>query len=411
LFFFWSLSSLPVFFLVGIWGGTKKEQAAFRVLVTNTLGNTLLFAAFVLIYYAKDPHTFLIRELITSGGIPQKLISVAGVDVGISEVAFLFVCLGLALRAPVWPLHGWFSQLAHEAPPSVFVAVSAVSVPVAVMIFARLSNLLFPQIMSAGAAWVLGAGVLNLLVGSVAILSQRRLSALVAHLSLAHLGLALVGLGSQNASAMVGVIYHQLGFGLALAAFGLLLGGLSLRAGILDLSGSSEGLAERAPTAAAITGLAMGCFIGVPGLSGFVGQSLIVMGGYASHPAVLFIVGCTTLLIAYSLFGMFRQLFLGGADRSEGSDTRGGELPPRERLFLIPLVALIVLLGFYPKPFIDWVRPTAFALVSGQGVQQGSEENLTPSQAEPADSGLATPPTTKPSPSPLAPAPAEKKGT
>jgi NADH-quinone oxidoreductase subunit M len=294
--------------------------------------------------------------------MPETTVSVAGLEVSTPALAFFLVCAGLALRAPVWPVHGWFSRLADEAPASVFVAVSAATVPVAVMTFCRVSNVLFPSVMDAGSGWILGAGMLNLFVGSVSIIAQRRLAGMVAYLCVVQLGLCLVGLGSQDASAMAGVIFHQLGGGLALAAIGLLMGGLATRAGVLELSPSSGGLARTAPAAAAVMGLAIGAFVGVPGMSGFVGQSLIAMGGYSRNALVLLAVGASSLLVAYSLFGAFRRLFLGEPEAAQAKGA--GELTNSERIFLIPLVGLIVLLGFFPKPFLDWVRPTAAALVA-----------------------------------------------
>jgi NADH-quinone oxidoreductase subunit M len=222
------------------------------------------------------------------------------------------------------------------------------------------------------------AGVLNLIVGSISILSQRRLTGFLSQLVLIHLGLSLLGLGSQNASALTGVIYHQLGIGLAVAAMGLLFGGISSRTGIQEV-GAGGGLVDRAPAAAAVMALAIGGFLGVPGLGGFVGQSLIVMGSFTAHPTALLGVGAGFLLITYSLFGVFRQLFLGASDR--GQERRSGaeaELTSRERGFMIPLVVLMMAIGFYPKPFLDWVRPTALHLISGQGAVSAEPAPVAP---------------------------------
>lgn len=388
LFFFWGLTAVPVFFLVGIWGGEKKEQAAFRSLVTSSIGNSLLFAAFILIYYAKDPHSFLIRDLVSSGGVPGKEIVLAGISVSVSHLAFLFVCLGLALRAPVWPFHGWFAEFANEAPASVFVAVAGVVVPSAVMIFARVSHLLFQDVLDSVSSWVVLAGVVNLFVGSVTILSQTRLSGLLSRLVLVHLGLSLIGLGSQDPSALVGVIYHQLAIGLAVTSMGLLFGALAERTGLHEV-GAAGGLVERAPGAAAVMALALGGFLGLPGLGGFVGQSLIVMGSFTTHPVSLFGVGAGFMLVTYSLFGVFKQIFLGPDRGFERKSSTEAELTARERGFLVPLLVLLVLIGFYPKPFLDWVRPAAVALIAGK------------SEVKPAPAAAAVP-----APSPSA-APAE----
>jgi len=363
LFFFWSLSAIPVFFMVGIWGGPSKEQAAFRGLVANSIGNSLFFAACILIYYANDPHTFLIREIVAAGGVPAKLISVAGIQTTVSGLAFLLVCAGLALRAPVWPLHGWFWQISSQAPASVFVCVAGIMVPAAGLVFVRLSHQLFPAVLSASAPWIAGAGVVSLLVGSVTILAQRRLSSVVAHLVLIQVGLGLLGMGSGNASALVGAIFQQLGAGLAVAAMGLLFGSLAQHWGVVEAPETSGGLVERAPLFAGVMALSVGAFLGVPGLSGFVGQSLVVLGAFASRPITLLLVGVSFLLVTFSLFGVFERVFLGRLGEAAKVSPRESELPARERLLLMPLVLAMLLLGFYPKPFLDRIRPEAGNLI------------------------------------------------
>lgn len=387
LFFFWSLSSLPVFFLVGVWGGPNKERAAFRGLVTSSLGNSMVFAAFILIYYSRDPHTFLIRDLLAATG--SKTISIAGASMTSQTAAFALVCLGMALRAPVWPLNGWFWHAAREAPPAVFVGLAGVSVPCAVVIFARLSHQLFPAVFESAAPWISATGMICLLVGAVAILSQARLSSLLAHLVVIHLGLSLLGLGSRNPDALVGVVFHQVGIGVAVAALGLLFGSLAQRWKIEEASKDDGGLMDRAPSAAAIMALSIGAFVGIPGLSGFVGESLIVMGSFVVRPATLLVVGLSLLLVTYSLFGVFRRVFL-GPPADEAFDE--ANLPARERGQLVPLVLVMLLLGFYPRPILDLIRPAAAQLLG---------TSTTPAEAgAPAEPSR---PEASPSPSPSAP--------
>lgn len=361
LFFFWSLSSLPVFFLVGVWGGPDKERAAFRGLVASSIGNSLIFAAFILVYYSRDPHTFLIRDLMAGAGVGARAISIAGIETTAQSASFLLVCLGMALRAPIWPINGWFWHAAREAPPAVFVGVAGVTVPCAVVIFARLSHQLFPSVFEAASPWIVGVGATCLLVGAVAILSQKRLSLVLAHLVVVHLGLSLLGLGSRNADALVGVIFHQIGIGLAVAALGLLFGSLTRHWRIEEVSSEGVGLIDRAPRAAAVMALSIGAFVGLPGLSGFVGQSLVVMGSFVSRPATLPAVGAGLLLVIYSLFGVFRKVFLGQATAAGDEQA----FPARERVQLLPLVLLMLLLGFYPRPILDLIRPAAARLVAG----------------------------------------------
>ncbi|NDD93465.1 hypothetical protein EBZ37_15465, partial [bacterium] len=238
LFFFWSISSIPIFFLVGIWGGENKEAAAFRALVTSVLGNALLFGAFVLIYYSKEPHTFLIRELLQSP-VPEKLIRVAGLELPVSKVAFVFVFLATALRAPVWPVHGWFTRLMVEAPASVVVAVAAAVVPSAVLIFARLGHELFPGVLVSSANWILAAGLINMLAGTFVVSAEKRLSSILSWIVVVQVGFSLIAIGSKNSSSMVGLVYQQLSLALAVAGLGLVFGAIGSRG--FSLEGKSGG--------------------------------------------------------------------------------------------------------------------------------------------------------------------------
>jgi NADH-quinone oxidoreductase subunit M len=399
LFFFWALSSIPVFFLVGIWGGPGKEEAAFRALVTSAVGNALLFGALVLIYYSKEPHTFLIRDLV-QGGTPWREITVSGVQLSVSSVAFLFICLGLALRAPVWPLHGWFTRLADEAPSSVSVAVAGAVVPCALQIFGKLTHLLFPSTFSAAANWIAAAGLINLLVGALAANAQRRLSSLISCLVLVQVGISLIALGSEHSSAMVGMTYHQLSSALAIAGLGLLFGALATKGRHPDLQESSggAGLVLEAPVAGIVMALSIATLVGVPGLSGFVGQGLVLMGSYSSSPWIILPAGVSLLLLTTCLFGAYRVLFLGGTSGERVSERRDDELTLREKSYLLPLVGLMVVFGLYPKPVLDIVRPTAEQLLSK--TSNASEPAVPQGVAEEDAPGTAPTslPTTGPSP-------------
>ena len=127
-FFFWAMSSLPFYFLIGIWGGEGRERAASHSMIATSIGNALLFAALIVVYYSADPHTFLLHDL-AGGKLAAKTLSVAGFEFPVAPVAFGLVSLGLAFRTPIWPFHGWFTHVAKEAPATVFVALCAVSIP------------------------------------------------------------------------------------------------------------------------------------------------------------------------------------------------------------------------------------------------------------------------------------------
>ncbi|HLE00145.1 MAG TPA: NADH-quinone oxidoreductase subunit M [Bdellovibrionota bacterium] len=366
LFFFWALSALPFYFLIGIWGGPGREGAAFRSVVAASIGNALLFAALILVYYSVDPHSFSLREL-ANAKLTGKNFEILGHEFSLSVVAFSLIAIGLAFRAAIWPLHSWFTHAAREAPPSVFVALSAVTVPVAIYIFMRLSYTLFPESLLAAGNIIVAVGAINLFVGGVSSVAQRDLRLLLAFLCVGEVGFVLLGVGSLNSAGVVGAVYEQLVLGLGLAGFGLFSGLLNDRAGhsvFMREDGGPRplgGIATRAPTMAVISGIFVASLLGFPGLGGFVGHSLLLIGGYPGHPLAVILALCAVLLATYYLFVMYRLIFLGDSSVEMGVF---GDLTLREQAYLLPLVSGLLFCGMYPKPLLELVRPTVLTLLS-----------------------------------------------
>lgn len=368
-FFFWSLTAFPFYFLIGIWGTQNRESAAFRSMVAAALGNALIFAALILIYYSIDPHTFSLREL-AGGKLNGKVFEFLGYDVSVSIVAFILISVGLAFRAPIWPLHGWFTQVAQDAPLSVVVALSAVTVPVAAYIFERLTYTLFPETLLRFAPGIVIVGTANLLIGALCAVAQRNLRLLLAFFCLSQIGTVLLGVGSLSSPGSVGAVYQKLVLGLGIAGFGLFANLLSERSGNTSFRDSEGkrtfgGIAMQAPAVAVVAGVVVASLLGIPGFGGFVGSSLIVIGAFSSYPAAVLLTGLSVLLAAYCLFTMYRYVFLGSAELAEvSSSSPFPDLTVREKLYLLPLVASLLFFGLYPKPLIELIRPTVITLLS-----------------------------------------------
>lgn len=391
-FFFWSLSVIPLYFLIGIWGGKGRESAAFRSLVSSAISGALLFGALLLIYYSVDPHSFSLAEL-AGGKLAGKSFIFLGAEFSVPIVAFALISAGLAMRAPVWPFHGWFTHLSQEAPLSVVVAVSAVSLPVATYLFERLAYTLFPETLERFSSAIVVVGSINLLMGSACAVAQRDLRSLLAFICLGQVGMVLLGIASLSSAGFVGAIYQQLVLGLGVAGFGLFANLLSERSGssrfLLDNGERAlGGIATQAPAVAVVAGVVVASLLGFPGMGGFVGHSLVVIGSFSAHPLAVLVAGASILLAAYYLFTMYRYVFLGApaaipvpapapahagmpaypgsarAGQKEGFAGGFGDLTLRERFYMIPLVASLLLFGLYPRPLIELVRPTVASLLS-----------------------------------------------
>jgi NADH-quinone oxidoreductase subunit M len=363
-FFFFAMSSLPFYFLIGIWGGQNRERAASHTIVASSIGNAFIFAALILVYYSVDPHSFSLHELAGSK-LSAKMFDLGGIEFSVGPVAFMLIGIGLALRTPIWPFHGWFIEVAKEAPASVFVALCAVSVPVATYIFVKLCYTLFPETLGEYVRWIQVVGLVNLLVCGISAVAQKDLRRLMAFLCLSEVGLIFLGVGSLSSIGIVGASYQQLVLGLGLAGFGLFTGIIENRVGhdrFADAEGKRVlgGLVSQAPTISLLSGVLMASLLGFPGLGGFVGHAMIVIGSYAIHPVVVILVGVAMLLGVYYLFNMYKLIFLGTAE----TNTVFADLNLRERAYLAPLILGLLLFGLYPKPFIEMVRPTVLTLLS-----------------------------------------------
>jgi NADH-quinone oxidoreductase subunit M len=390
MFFFWSLSALPIYFLIGIWGGENREKAAFRTVVSSSIGNALLFAAMVMIYYSVEPHTFSLREL-SGGKLDGEVLETFGVSISLSKAAFFFIALGLAFRAPVWPLHGWFTQAAEQAPPSVLAVMAATVVPVATGIFLRLCYSLFPSTSSELSDGIVFAGALSLVVGGLCALAQRGLRQLMAFLTLSEVGLILMGIGSLTSAGVVGAVYHQLVLGIALAGFGLFIGVMVDRTGELDFKGpdgsrTMGGLSLQTPALAVIAAVIVASLLGIPGLGGFVGHSLLLVGSYELHPLAVLLAGSALLLATHYLFTMYRFVFF-GAPHAVGVDASG--LSKREQGTLLPVVFLLVFFGVYPKPLIELIRPSSSVLLGFIHGTSDAENGATKSVESPESASTA----------------------
>jgi NADH-quinone oxidoreductase subunit M len=366
LFFFWSMSAFPFYFLIGIWGGNERESAAFRSFVTASLGNALFFGALLLVYYSNEPHSFSLSE-ISKAGLNEVGFDILGKRVPTSDLAFSLAAVGLMLRTPIWPFHGWFTRVSVQAPAAVLVAMMIVAIPVATSIFIRLSMVLFSETFSAATPWVVGVGVVNLVIGGLCAVSQRALRPLLAYVAMGELGVLLMGVGSSSSAGMVGAVYQQLVLGLAFAGMGLLIGVIVERTRVetFDRTGQNDpaslgGVAQTAPIAALVAAVATASILGIPGLGGFVSHSLLMIGGYAVHPSAVLAAAGALLLSSYTLLRMYRNVFLGQATAATATFA---DLLPRERLLLLPLVIALVFFGLYPKPMVDLIRPTILEML------------------------------------------------
>ena len=365
IFFFWALSTLPFYFLITMWGDDDRENAAFRYLMTACTGNALFFLALILVYYAVEPHSFSIADLI-GGKVESAVIQIGQKTFRVSILAFLLMALGFAFRIPVFPFHGWFTSVICQAPASVCVALGGVFVPVAFYVFTRLAFSLFPDELFRFSDVILIFGGVNVVFGALSSLAQRELRMFFSFVCVVQLGLVLMGLGSLDSAGVMGAVYQQLVLGLGLTGFGLFSGFIRERVGhsrfIVEGKAEMGGLVSSAPVLAVLTGIIAVSLLGFPGSGGFIGQSLIMMGGYAVRPWSLAVIAFGMVMLAYGIFSVYRKVFLGKAGQETTESV--GDLAFGERMSLTAIVGVLLYLGLYPRPFLELVKPSVLTLLS-----------------------------------------------
>jgi len=271
--------------------------------------------------------------------------------------------IGLSLRVPIWPIHGWFKEMAEEACPSVFAAFAGGVIPVALYIFTRASYSLFSDPLKNYSFLIIGIGLINLMMGGLCAFAQGSLNRMLAFVCLGEVGLVLMGLGSLSLAGVIGGIYQQFVLGLAVAGFGLFSGVIvDRRKQGVFLNEKGEkllgGILAQAPALSMVAGIVVASLLGFPGFGGFVSHSLVMVGSYAAHPFSILVAGSSFLLASYYLLMMYRFVFLGQSHFESFED-----LNFREKSYFFPIVLSLLFCGFYPKPLLDFIRPTVLMLL------------------------------------------------
>ncbi len=356
---FFEFTLLPLFFLVGVWGGPKRREAAVKFFLYTFAGSVITLTGIVLLVI----HLFGRNTLAYPFSIPaiaQSLVEVplpTSLQIGI----FLAMSLGFAIKVPLFPFHTWL-PLAHvEAPTAGSVLLAGVLLKLGAYGFLRFCLPLLPEACLAVGLPLIGVlAVIGILYGALCAYAQTDLKKLVAYSSIAHLGFCMLGMFALNAEGMMGSFLQMINHGLSTGALFLLVGMVYERYHTREI-GNFGGLASRLPlisTAMVFTCLAS---IGLPGLNGFVGEFLSLLGMYRVSPALACVGTLGVILAAIYLLTMLQKAFFGPV----GAFPLSHPVPDmvgREAWSLLPLLVLCLAIGVYPKPLIDTVKPDIDAI-------------------------------------------------
>ena len=353
-FVFFEVVLVPMYFLIGGWGHGNKTYAATKFFIYTMFGSALLLVATItLAFLAKNnigSLTFDVRELAN-----------AGLGVNTSRWLFLAFALAFAIKVPLFPLHTWLPDAHTEAPTAGSVILAGVMLKMGTYGLIRFGLYLFPEASSWFGPVMLTLGTIGIIYGALTAVVQKDLKRLVAYSSVAHLGFIVIGTYSMTNQGISGGVLQMINHGVSTGALFLLVGWIYERRHTREIS-QLKGLQKLAPVMAGVFTIVMLSSIGVPGLNGFAGEFMILTGTFLTARWWAVVAAVGVILAALYLLWAYQRTFHGEPD--EENRAHMWDLTLRERIAIAPLVILIVVMGVYPKPFLDRIDPSVKSLIA-----------------------------------------------
>jgi len=346
---FWEAMLIPMYLLIGMWGGPRRIYAAVKFILFTLVGSFLMLVAILALY-------FLHGRLTGSYTFDLAALEQISIPLGAQTWLFLAFTLAFAIKVPLWPLHTWLPDAHVEAPTLGSVILAGVLLKMGTYGLLRFSLPLFPVAATIAVPWMATLAIIGILYGGLMAWVQRDVKSLVAYSSVAHLGFVVLGIFTFRTGALSGSILQMVNHGLSTGALFLLVGFIYQRRHTRDL-GDFGGLAKVMPVYAAILLVVALSSAGLPGLNGFVGEFLILLGAFQVSPWLGAGAVGGIIIAALYLLRMLRGVLFGPLDKDENRKLM--DLDLRETLSMVPLVAFIVLIGVYPKPFLRPLEPVA----------------------------------------------------
>jgi NADH-quinone oxidoreductase subunit M len=343
---FWEFTLIPMYFLIGVWGGKNRIYAAVKFFLFTMAGSVLMLLA--ILYLGLQAGSFSQPELVANRSL----------FAGAQMLLFLAFGIAFAIKVPVFPLHTWLPDAHVEAPTAGSVILAGVLLKMGAYGFLRFNLPLFPQASIQAAPIVAILAIIGILYGGAVAFAQKDIKKLVAYSSVAHLGFVMLGIFALNPQGLAGGILQMVNHGLSTGALFLLVGMIYERRHTREMD-SYGGLWKVMPIYAGISLVVVLSSVGLPGLNGFVGEFTILLGAFGSKvfgsPWYAGIATLGVILAAVYLLKMFEKTFLGPITKEENKNLKDMNL--REIITMVPLLVLIFWLGIYPQPFFNLINP------------------------------------------------------
>lgn len=355
---FWEFMLLPVFFMIGLYGGAKRLRATLKMTIYTIAGSLCMLAA--LAYLAVNFHA---RTGVWSFEIAR--VTALQVHGSAALLAFAGILFAFAIKIPIFPFHGWLPDAYEEAPTGVTFVLSALMAKIGIYGVIRFVLPVFPEALSQYGLFVAVLAVIGLLYCGLAAFVQKDFKRLLAYSSASHMGLIALGALCLNAQALTGSLFQIVAHATSTGLLFLLVGVIEQRCGSRRID-EFGGLASRMPLLAVLFVIAMLASCGLPGTNGFIGEFLIILGAVKMNMVIGILAALTLLLGVCYMLWLFQRVFL--QKRSQTSEA-GSDLKISEALIFLPVIVIILWLGIYPQPFLKKITPSVekqLALMTAQ---------------------------------------------
>ena len=351
---FWEAMLIPMYFIIGIWGGPNRVYAAVKFILYTMVGSLLMLVAILGLYYqygaATGRYTFdvpVLAQYVMAPGLAQNLM-------------FLAFALAFAIKVPMWPFHTWLPDAHTEAPTPGSVILAGVLLKMGTDGFLRFCLPLFPQATMAFAPWMFALAVIGIIYGAWVSTVQADMKKLVAYSSVSHLGFVVLGLFTLNPQGMVGAIIQMVNHGLSTGALFLIVGMLYERRHT-RLIAEYGGLWKVVPALSVLFLIVTFSSIGLPGLNGFVGEFLILVGAFQVHRPAAVLATTGIIFAAVHLLWMYQRVIFGDITHEENRTLP--DLSLREWVILVPVLACVIWIGVYPVALTGKTEASVQALI------------------------------------------------
>ncbi len=347
-FVFFEAILIPMYFIIGVWGSERRVYAAVKFFIYTALGSALMLAGIIAMAVLHSAQT----------GAPSfALADLMALELSAGAERWLFAAFAIAfaVKVPLFPLHTWLPDAHTEAPTAGSVLLAGVLLKLGTYGLIRFNLSFFPQA-SVDAVWVMGGlAVVGIVYGAVVAIVQPDLKRLVAYSSVSHLGFIVLGTFALTSSSLQGAVIQNFNHGLTTGALFLLVGMIYERRHTKQIA-EFGGLQKVMPVFAGFFLLMVFASIGLPGLNGFIGEFLVLVGSFPTLPALAVVAALGVILAAVYLLWAYQRVFTGLPEREENRLLV--DLTPREISLLAPLAVLVVVLGLFPNVLLDKIAPS-----------------------------------------------------